>query len=304
MAGSALLEREIEKITGETAELASGRVSEEEREHRSRMSQNFRDLFEAPEASVYHVHEEERAREERRYYTEDRHDPVVPASPDAPSASHRIADYLAASRTLQDMRERADETSYASAPEAFAPEAFAPEAYAPAPEMYAPEAYESMEQEEEYIPYEEYLYQEGILMDASLAPERETKEAPVFSPSYMPEAPVLPDEDDCRPTRRTLEYRYEDEAEDSKEMRAFAGLSARTKAILGAVAAAVVLLLAIICINTAILKSINSGVALREGTVQGLSETLTNIVNEIEGITSPEYVENWAAEHGMTPPES
>lgn len=302
MAGSALLEREIEKITGEAAELAPNRISEEEREHQRRMSQNFRDLFESPEAPVYPVHEEERENlEANRYYTEERHEPVVPASPDAPSASHRIADYLAASRTLQDMRTRAQESyapeAYASASEAYAP---APEMYAP--ELFAPEAY--MQQEEEYIPYEEYLYQEGILMDASLAPERQTKEAPVFSPSYMPEAPVLPEEDDSRPTRRTLEYRYEEEHEDISQTHAFAGLSARTKAILGAVAAAVVLLLAIICINTAILKSINSGVALREGTVKDLSETLTGIVSEIEDITSPEYVENWAAEHGMTPPES
>ena len=172
--------------------------------------------------------------------------------------------------------------------------------------------------------FSDYVYKNGELLRKSpdsdmMIPVFETVrniveeqyfDIPDYTPMEMnaPEAEAVAyeeEEDDALPTRRTLEtIRHSGEPEDERQTSVFAGLSTRTKIVLAAIAATIVLLLAVICINTAILKSIDSGVALREGTIAGLSETLTGIESEIADITSPEYVENWAAEHGMTPPES
>ena len=262
MAGSALLEREIEKLTGKSQEaVAFDRAAEKRYDIIDRAP--VKELVKEPETVV----------------------PEMAAAPTeapvaetafapAPSASERIADYMAASQFIDELRQNSGDVY----------------GYAPI--------------EERAPTYEEELYRQGVLMEASLAPEREYIEMPVYSPSYTPVSPAE-DEEDALPTRRTLDtVRHKQETENSAASGMFAALSSKTKIVLAAMTAAVVLLLAVICINTAILNKINAGVATREKQVVELSETLNDLENQISDITSPENIENWAAEHGMTPPES
>lgn len=294
MAGSALLEREIEKIKGQSQETETDQ-SEEEREHQRMMSQNLRDLLESNVDASYSAAAYGREEpQDFRYYSEEPHAPAVPSSSDAPSASSRMADYMAYSRSLEEMRRRSMEGERARAFEN------SNEMY-PSAKTFAPVYEEEPVYAAQGGSVEEQLYREGVLMDTVLAPDSEPVEAPQFSPSYMPRKQEESDEDDARPTQRTLEYTRTEENENDSPI--FAGLSSKTKAVLGAIAAAVILLLAIICVNTAVLRGINSGLVQREGTVLSLTEQLSGIETRIESITSPEFVENWAAEHGMTPPE-
>ena len=309
MAGSALLEKEIEKITGETQELVEQRVTEEEREHRRLMNENFRRLVERDESFTM-----ENARSEEpeaflnrapayqypEYSTTQSHAPVVPTSPEAPSASSRIADYLAANRTLETLRERSGESApvYENEPVNMGRAA-----------LFSDEYIKDFMggQVEDYAPtYEEELYRQGILMDAVLSPDQEPVAAPIYSPSYMPaEITYAEDEEDVTPTRRTMQtLERKEETQNTTENKVFAGLSSKTKIILAGIAATVIILLAVICINAAVLNSIRAGLQTRESAIVELNETLTGIESEISDLTSPENIENWASLHGMTPPES
>lgn len=309
MADSALLEREIQKITGEKQDLVEKETSEAEREHRRMMSQNFQNLLERHDeydpyesSKTYDFSDRAPAYQQPEYVSTERHAPVVPNSPDAPSASNRINDFLQYQRSLDEMRMRSGEKmerqNQVSMQNSYAPVEAPAQNYAPMQNFYAPVEAPA----EDYAPsYEEELYREGVLMERMLSPDVEPVEAPVFSPSYMPEKTS---EEDALPTRQTLETIHREEAEDEQRSSFFTALSPKTKIILAAIAAAIALLIAVISINTAILKSINAGVAQRELEIAGLTQTLTGIESEISDLTSPENIENWAIEHGMTPPES
>ncbi len=275
MVGSALLEREIEKVSDEIKEVAGKSVTEEELRHRNMMSQNYRTIF--GESSLRDPAPEAPQKTEEPA-------PAVPSSPDAPSASARLADYNRAMQNILNMR--SGSTAEAPAQE---------RTYTPMRD-FAPYV------EPKTPTYEEKLYHEGILMGTTLSPETETVEPPYYSPSYMPSEDYK-EEEDALPTRRTMES-IQQSLENEAKTSGFSALSAKTKIVLATVAAAVVLLLAVICINTAVIKSIRSGVAMRENTVAELSETLARLESEIAELTSPEKIESWAAEHGMTPPES
>lgn len=274
MVGSALLEREIEKVSDEIEQVAEKSVTEEELRHRNMMSQNYRAIF--GESSLRDPAPVAPQKTEE-------HAPAVPTSPDAPSASARLADYNRAMQNILNMRSG----STAEAP-------VQEQTYTPVRD-FAPYV------EPKTPTYEERLYHEGILMGTALSPETETVETPYYSPSYMP-SEEYKDEEDALPTRRTMESIQQSLENEAKS--GFSALSAKTKIVLATVAAAVVLLLAVICINTAVIKSIRSGVAMRENKVAELSETLAKLEREIADLTSPEKIESWAAEHGMTPPES
>ena len=314
MAGSALLEKEIEKITGESQELVEQRITEEEREHRRLMTENFRRLIERDESYTM-----ENARSEEPeaflnrapayqypdYSTTQLHAPVVPTSSEAPSASSRIADYLAANRTLETLRERSGE----AAP-TYENDFVGSGRASLFSDEYVKDVIGGGHVEdfvEDYAPtYEEELYRQGILMNTVLSPDQEPVAAPYYSPSYMPaENSYAEDEEDVTPTRRTMQtLERKEETQNVTESKIFAGLSSKTKIILAGIAATVIILLAVICINAAVLNSIRAGVQSRENTVIELSETLTGIESEIGDLTSPENIENWASMHGMTPPES
>lgn len=319
MADAGILEREIEKRVGEKPQ------SEEELRHRAGMSEAMEFLRQRSDATGYDetppydpaqygdaLAQQNYAREQlfsdRPSYSGgeqtlfdrapayqnpqaamEHHAPVVPNSPDAPSAAQRIADYVPLTHGMQELRRFGDQTftpTYASAVQ---------EAPAPA------------ERERKAGLFENYTYRNGELLDATQAPQKEYESsvptyAPTYSPSYMPENVPYGEEesDDALPTRRTLEtiHRAEEQTENNSSF--LSSLSMRTKLVLISVAAVIIVLIAAICINSAILNSLNGDVAAREERLTDLVERVEDVNGQIGELISEENVGTWAAAHGMT----
>ncbi|MDE7157959.1 MAG: hypothetical protein K2N74_00125, partial [Clostridiales bacterium] len=129
---------------------------------------------------------------------------------------------------------------------------------------------------------------------------------PVVEAVAIP-APAQIEDDDAIPTRRTMETlrqstaAKESSAEDAK-VGFFAALSTKTKLVLLAIVTAVVLALVIICVNTAIINSINADITNLRGKVDEQQATYAALNEEKEGLEDPasEIVAQWAQEHGMT----
>ncbi len=274
--------------------------SEEEREHQRQMSERMRALLAgepaAPAAPVgtyeYPAFRSEHvpAYQNAAYATNEYHAPVVPTSPDAPSAARRLADYVPVTPGMQSLQRFGDMPSAAKVTD------YAP--VQPAEPVAAPT-------ENKGALFENLLYRNGQLYD-SAAPAM-TVEAPVYepSPAYAPETRTMPeaepfdayDDEDSKPTPRTMSHQN---AAEEKQTGLLAALSMRTKLVLASVAAVIAILLAVICINTAIINSINEQVSEREEQLTRLTEQLNGINGEIEQLTSPENIEAWAIEHGMS----
>lgn len=291
--------------------------TEEEREHQRQMSERMRALlagedlsapatpasnYEAPALRSEHVPAYQNAAYETSVY----HAPVVPASPDAPSPARRLADYVPITVGMQSLQRFGD---MPSAPAASVKD-YAPVEAAPAPGN-EPAARGGL--------FDTLLYKDGELLDtaapvmpeAARAPEMavpvyepvqapayspETYSAPMEEPVYTPAAPSY-DEDDSKPTPRTMSHQN---AAEERNASLLAALSLRTKLVLAAVAAVIIVLLAVICVNTAIINSLNEEVETREEELTRLTEQLSDIDSEITDLTSRENIENWAIEHGMS----
>lgn len=317
MADTGFLEKEYDAASqgqGAPAE----EVYDEATEHRRRMAAKFEELCAQP---VDYAKYAERAQES--YFSSDRGEarytdyPVenrapraatVTAPADAPNAMNRINDYMESSRRIVEMNRGLQ----MAAGEDYAPEmnaqAFAP--FAPEAEMQAAPEMQYLEEPQFAAPRDEYmgwLYREGIVQSQELAPTAETPAETMpfheFTGAYPAEE--TSSEEDALPSRETMgHYSEEGEIEDEEDAIPTQGIGSRTKIVLAAIAAAIMILLAVICINAAVIRSLNSDVSFREQTVTDLGETLRGIQSEIEDLTAPEYIESWAAEHGMTPPRS
>lgn len=331
MADSEFLEREYDALFGGQSEAREESGFDEAEEHRRRMAAKFEELCAQP---VDYAKYSEQARES--YFSSERGDhpryteyetsasapsnATVSAPADAPSAQSRIRDYMESARRLDEMRRESpvagalvQEAPEMAMDELQAPEAFAPamisEVQAPAMmnEMQAPAmgmAAQNFVGEPQFAaPRDEYmgwLYQQGIVQSQELAPPADVPVSTMPFHEFNEE-----NEDDAKPTSYTMKHlREEDETVDEEDVRVTSALSSKTKIVLCAIAATIMILLAIICINAAVIRSLNADVSYREQTVTDLGATLRSIESEIDEMTSPEYVENWAAEHGMTPPES
>lgn len=136
------------------------------------------------------------------------------------------------------------------------------------------------------------------------APAPQTATAPVSAPQAAPaEQPRETTEEDALPTRRTMDTLNRAEAHTAVAQKggllaAWASVSPKTKAVLIAAAVAVVLAIVLVCINTAILNSLNASVAVKEIELTELTETYNGILEEINAVTDPDYVGQWAAENG------
>lgn len=254
-------------------------MSAEEREHREKMSERMRALLSGSDlsfgdgaASAAHTVVEQPQAAVFSYPRERR----APAENSSPAAgTKRLTDFYGSEgRTMQRLTDT----------------------YAANVKDYAP-------------PAEHDLF--GGILDKSVqasvytptAPEREPE--PISMPMTETygsgteyETSALGEEDeDAVPTRRTMLHR--NVAQTQEETRLLSALSLKTKLVLAAVAAVVVLLLAVVCINTAIINSIDRAAEERTTRLTQLTETMESIDSEIGELTSPEYVEAWAAEHGM-----
>lgn len=294
---------------------AESTMSEEEREHRRLMSERMRALLAGEEeivpaqntapVGVYEYEETFRSDHVPAYQqanpTEKLHAPVVPNSPDAPSAARRMADYVPVTVGMQQIRRFGDMPT--ASVRDYAPAAPVAPA-APAEETARPA-------QKKAGLFETLLYKNGELLDTAApaieatayAPAREGVREPSFRSSFAEpeeetyEEPAAAEDEDAMPTPRTMALQNVAEEQNSKLLSA---LSMKTKLVLAAIAAVVVLLLAVVCVNTAIINSLKAGVSDREEQLADLTRTMEGIDDELTRLTSPEYVEEWALSHGMS----
>lgn len=202
----------------------------------------------------------------------------------------------------------------------------------------APAAVESVYEEYRYKPnsarrmlFENVTYHNGNLeghsafapvMTATVeAPVDAVAEAPVAAPAYEnPSAPEMrPQEsaatapaidteiesEDARPTPRTMETLNKTasillhQREEEEQVGLFASLGKRTKLILAAVTFVLMLVIAVICINTSLLNSLEADITTLGEEAAELETRASQIVENIKEITSEEYIAEWASENGM-----
>ncbi len=263
-------------------------LSVEEREHSDHISENYRKLmFDNAEAWV---------------------SSAQPAAEKAPAATATLEHPSMRTEAYTPVREETP--------------VYAPAEAQPAPSYTAEEASKNTAQRlADYVAYpagkkkvlfENLLYKNGELIDTSApaAPAAPAAEAvvmpaaPVYAPA-MPAAPAqAPAEEDALPTRRTMDtLRHADATQEETRTNLLAALSLKTKLVLCAIAAAIVLAIVIVCINTGILSAANADILAKNAQLAELTESYTQVQNELEAITDPAFVDNWAQANGMVRPD-
>lgn len=220
-------------------------------------------------------------------------------APAVSAAAQRLSDNLAIAAGLM-TRQRMGESTYSSTKVVdFAPvteQATVTDAPAPAPArapLFEDISFLNAE------PTEMASASYAPVYEPSYAPVREPEIAPVREPAYVPEydPSYIPSEEDSMPTRETMEtLRHMQSAE---ETGFFAALSKKTKIVLAAVVAAIALLIAIVCINTAVINAINADIASHQQEVERLTQQANDVQSEIDELTDPENIAAWAIEQGM-----
>ena len=150
------------------------------------------------------------------------------------------------------------------------------------------------------ITYKDYEIVEKQPAASVAAPAPITRTAPVYAPVTAPV--TAPAEDDAMPTARTMGTLQRAsvraaEAEGQAGVRSV--LSLRAKIVLGAIAAAIVLFIALICVNTGILSAANAEAAAKEARLQELRETYAEMQEDLDYLMSDEYIDAWAEANGM-----
>lgn len=164
--------------------------------------------------------------------------------------------------------------------------------------------------------FEGLAYKNGELIDTrapAQAPKAETVVAPA-APAFVPApaaapapavAPVqAPAEEDALPTRRTLDTlrRSDSAAEEQTRTNALAALSLKTKLVLCAIAAAIILAIVIVCINTGLLSAVNADILAKNARLEELTRNYTQIQEDLDAIRDPSNIDEWAQENGMVRP--
>lgn len=164
--------------------------------------------------------------------------------------------------------------------------------------------------------FEGLAYKNGELIDTrapAQAPKAEAVVAPA-APAFVP-APVVapapavapvqaPAEEDALPTRRTLDTlrRSDSAAEEQTRTNALAALSLKTKLVLCAIAAAIILAIVIVCINTGLLSAVNADILAKNARLEELTQNYTQIQEDLDAIRDPSNIDEWAQENGMVRP--
>lgn len=164
--------------------------------------------------------------------------------------------------------------------------------------------------------FEGLAYKNGELIDTrapAQAPKAEAVVAPA-APAFVPApaaapapavAPVqAPAEEDALPTRRTLDTlrRSDSAAEEQTRTNALAALSLKTKLVLCAIAAAIILAIVIVCINTGLLSAVNADILAKNARLEELTRNYAQIQEDLDAIRDPSNIDEWAQENGMVRP--
>ncbi len=139
------------------------------------------------------------------------------------------------------------------------------------------------------------------------APAAPAPVAPVFTASAAAAPAMAPaaapaDDEDARPTRRTMDTLRRPAAAiaaGEENVSFFEAISSRMKAALIAIGVAIVVALVIICINSALIRSVNSDIESKEMQLKQLTKAARQLEDRIEDVTDPDNVGNWAQDNGM-----
>ena len=113
------------------------------------------------------------------------------------------------------------------------------------------------------------------------------------------------DEEDATPTRRTMDTLNRPAAMQSQEAvmehaaTVSSALSTKLKVALIAVVTAIVLAIVLICVNSSLIRSLNSDIASREAELGSLTQATQTVREQIADLTSPESIAEWAARNNM-----
>lgn len=225
--------------------------------------------------------------------------PAEPAAPamSAPAgtapagtvASRRLADYVPITTGMQGLRRMGDSPEPFTAPASARGGIFESVLDSAVADMPAETAEPSVEANV-YEGYAPHLYEAPSDLYETAAPQ-----------AAAPAAASEEENEDSMPTRRTMEILERTEAAVAEHQKSLlSALSTRTKLVLATVVAVIMLLLTVVCVNTAIINSINADVSDREQRLTRLKNQKDDIDSEIDDLTSPENVDAWALAHGMT----
>ncbi len=113
-------------------------------------------------------------------------------------------------------------------------------------------------------------------------------------------------EEDAMPTARTMDTIRRPAAQTEAEALAegtkvsfFQALSTRMKVALAVVAAVIVIAFVAICVNTALLGSLDASIASKQLRLGNVTQQVRQLENKIEDITDTDSVQEWAEGHGM-----
>ena len=128
-----------------------------------------------------------------------------------------------------------------------------------------------------------------------MAPETVTAPETVMAPSAQSSA------DDSIPTPRTMLHRTLGEAAEVPAARTgfWAALSTKMRVALAAVTSAIVVAVMLVCMNTAILGSLDADIASKQMRLTQLRQTSEELQDRIDEVRDPGYVDQWAQENGL-----
>ncbi len=143
---------------------------------------------------------------------------------------------------------------------------------------------------------------ENGVYNATKTIEKPVEVAPV-APAHaeIPEStttPVAEMEDDALPTAGTMMHRRA-EAQAKVMPSLLSELSAKAKAVVAAVAFIIIVAIAVICVNTSVLSSLDAQYGALKNTSYELTQEYDGLRAQLEEVSSEEYVANFAKEHGM-----
>ena len=78
----------------------------------------------------------------------------------------------------------------------------------------------------------------------------------------------------------------------------------KTKLVLCAIAAAIVLAIVIVSINTGLLSAVNADIISKNAQLEELTQNYAQVQEELAALQDPDFIDAWAEEHGMVRPSA
>ena len=73
--------------------------------------------------------------------------------------------------------------------------------------------------------------------------------------------------------------------------------------MLCAIAAAIILAIVIVCINTGILSAVNADIITKNARLDQLTEEYTQVQDRLDSLLDPDFIDEWAQANGMVKPD-